>query len=83
MRRTWRARWPSEAGLHLSARIRHPAQAAAILDRVRQCMPGAQSVADYAMTPPAHPALTFGYGVIDADAIPAAVARLRAALARM
>ncbi|QSX79262.1 MocR-like pyridoxine biosynthesis transcription factor PdxR [Agrilutibacter solisilvae] len=76
----WLQPWPSEAGLHLSARIRDPAQASAILARIRQHAPGAQSLDDYAMAPLPQRAVTFGYGVIDVAAIRPALSRLRAAL---
>lgn len=78
----WLRPIPSEAGLHLAARIRVPRDAPAILDQVRRHAPGAQSTAEYASAPPADPAIAFGYGVIDADAISAALAQLHAALAR-
>lgn len=73
---------PSEAGLHLAARVRDPARADAILARVRECTPGAQPVSDYSTTREVPPAIAFGYGVIDAHDIPAALARLRRALER-
>ncbi|HTA64708.1 MAG TPA: PLP-dependent aminotransferase family protein, partial [Xanthomonadaceae bacterium] len=66
----WFEAIPSEAGLHLSARIRDPKLAARILAHVREHMPGAQSTAEYALSPPARPAVTFGYGVIDAKDMP-------------
>jgi len=71
---------PSEAGLHLAARIRRPGQAGAIVEAMRRCTPGAQTTADYAMrrTPPM--ALSFGYGVIDAAEIGLALRRMRRAL---
>jgi GntR family transcriptional regulator/MocR family aminotransferase len=78
------ARWlepiPSEAGLHLCARIRTASQARKVLSAAAACTPGAQSAADYAMGSLEHPALTIGYGVIDAEAIPIAIARMRRAL---
>lgn len=77
----WLEPIPSEAGLHLAARIRPPAMAAALLAKARMCTPGAQSTGDYSMTTPAQPALAFGYGVIDAGEIGPALSRLRRALA--
>lgn len=71
---------PSEAGLHLAARIRDPARAAAIVEAMHRCTPGAQTTADYAMLPGPPWALTFGYGVIDADEIGRALRRMRRAL---
>ncbi|HJW47560.1 MAG TPA: PLP-dependent aminotransferase family protein [Lysobacter sp.] len=76
----WLQPIPSEAGLHLAARIRAPERAAAILAKARQYTPGAQSIGDYALTTPEQPALTFGYGVIEADEIRPALVRLRRAL---
>ena len=71
---------PSEAGLHLAARIRQPRHARAIVDAMRRCVPGAQTTADYAMLPAAPWALTFGYGVIDAEEIGLALRCMRLAL---
>lgn len=76
----WMAPIPSEAGLHLAARIRDPRHATTIMANVRRYTPGAQSTAEYAMHAPERPAVTFGYGVIDAEAIPAALSRLRQSL---
>ena len=41
---------------------------------------GAESTADYAMTHDVEPAVTFGYGVIDAEEIMVALKKLRTAL---
>jgi GntR family transcriptional regulator/MocR family aminotransferase len=73
---------PSEAGLHLCARIRDPQHAPAIFALARQHVPGAQSTADYALHPPAQPALAFGYGAIDVEAIEAALRGFLQALQR-
>ncbi len=54
--------------------------AATIISAMHRHTPGAQSIAEYAMHAPKQPAVTFGYGVIDADAIPAAMASLRRAM---
>ena len=45
-----------------------------------QCVARAQSIAEYAMSAPERPALSFGYGVIGAGEIPPALSRLRHAL---
>ncbi|WP_426689194.1 PLP-dependent aminotransferase family protein [Rhodanobacter ginsengiterrae] len=79
----WLQPVPSEAGLHLAARIRDPARAAQIMPVVLRHAPGAESIADYAMTRNIAPAVTFGYGVIDAADIAAAVSRLRKALKKL
>ena len=70
----------SEAGLHLAARIRAPELDLTIIAKARRHTPGAQSTAEYAMTPPDRSAPAFGYGVIDAGEISAALARFRRAL---
>lgn len=79
----WLRSIPSEAGMHLAARIRDPALAPAILARLPRHMPGAQSIAEYAMHAPEQPAITFGYGVIDAAEIRPATRAFARDLARM
>lgn len=76
----WLEPIPSEAGLHLAARIRAPELASAIIAKARRHTPGAQSIAEYALAPPERPAIGFGYGVIDASEILPALLRLRHAL---
>jgi GntR family transcriptional regulator/MocR family aminotransferase len=76
----WLQPIPCEAGLHLAARIRDPAQADRVIAKARQHTPGAQSIAEYAALPVQAPALVFGYGVIDAEEIAPALRRLRRAL---
>lgn len=78
----WLEPIPSEAGLHLAARIRAPELASSIIAKARRHTPGAQSIADYALAPPDRPAISFGYGVIDASEILPALSRLRRALER-
>jgi GntR family transcriptional regulator/MocR family aminotransferase len=73
----WLRPVPSEAGLHLAAEIIVPERAAEIIAKARICLPGVESTAQYAMMPIARPALTLGYGVIDASDIPAPLLRLR------
>ncbi len=46
---------------------------------MHRCNPGAKSTADHAMLPGPPRALTFGYGVIDADEIGRALRRMRRA----
>ncbi|HVI27002.1 MAG TPA: PLP-dependent aminotransferase family protein [Xanthomonadaceae bacterium] len=77
----WLAPIPSEAGLHLAARLRDPAREDALMALVRAHAPGAQACGEYALGPLAEPAVVFGYGVIEADDIRARLAALRAALA--
>ena len=76
----WLEPIPSEAGLHLAARLRDPAAAARLMPVVLRHAPGAESIADYAMTRRVEPAVTFGYGVIDEAEIAASLARMRRAL---
>lgn len=76
----WLEPIPSEAGLHLAARIRDPAQAERIIVHARRLAPGSQSTAEYAATASVPPALAFGYGVIDAPDIALALEKLRSAL---
>ncbi len=76
----WLEPIPSEAGLHLAARIRRPGVASSLIAKARRLTPGVASHADYAMGPDCPPALTFGYGAIDADEIRPALSRLRRAL---
>jgi GntR family transcriptional regulator/MocR family aminotransferase len=73
----WLEPIPSEAGLHLAARLRDPARVSKIMPAVLRGAPGAESTADYAMTRDIEPAVTFGYGVIDAGEITAAMKKLR------
>jgi GntR family transcriptional regulator/MocR family aminotransferase len=76
----WLQPIPSEAGLHLAARIRVPERAATIIAKARQFTPGAQSTAEYAIKAPSEPAIAFGYGVIDANEIKPALVQLRRSL---
>jgi GntR family transcriptional regulator/MocR family aminotransferase len=77
----WLQPIPSEAGLHLAARLRDPERAARLMPTILRHAPGAESTADYAMTRGIAPAVTFGYGVIDPHAITKALTLLRRALA--
>lgn len=70
----------SEAGLHLAARIRAPRLTPAILARMQRHAPGAQSIDEYAMSAPDAPAITFGYGAIDAEEIRVALRRFAKSL---
>ncbi len=78
----WLEPIPSEAGMHLSARIRHRSGAAALIAKARRYAAGVASHDDYAMEAVIPPALTFGYGTIDAKDIRPALVRLRTALQR-
>jgi GntR family transcriptional regulator/MocR family aminotransferase len=79
----WLQPIPCEAGLHLSARIRDPARAPEIMPIVLRIAAGAESTADYAMTREIEAAVTFGYGVIDADGITTALNSVRLALGKV
>jgi GntR family transcriptional regulator/MocR family aminotransferase len=76
----WLEPIPSEAGLHLAARIRDPGLASKIMPIVLHFAVGAESTADYAMTRQIEAAVAFGYGVIDVKEISVALTRLRKAL---
>lgn len=77
----WLAPIPAEAGLHLSALLRDPDSAATLFRLARKHLPGAQDTREYALVPAnAFPALTIGYGVIEAEAILPALRALQAAL---
>lgn len=76
----WMEPIPSEAGLHLAARVRKPELASMVLPEALRFAAGAESTADYAMTREIEPAVTFGYGVIDAPDIKTALAELGRAL---
>lgn len=80
--RPWLRPVPSLAGLHLAAHVVDAAQARKVFDALHRHAPGAQSAAEYAMQPDAPPMAVFGYGVIDADGIRPALARLLRALSR-
>ncbi len=80
--RDWLIPIPSEAGMHLAARLRDPAQEPVLMACLREHAPGAQSIRDYAMLAPDQPAVVFGYGVIDADEIRMHLQALRGALRR-
>ncbi|NUS37810.1 MAG: PLP-dependent aminotransferase family protein [Lysobacter sp.] len=79
----WLEPMPSEAGLHLAARLRDPRDAPRVFAAARRDAPGAQPTLDYAVAGvEPEPALAFGYGVIDAEAIAPAFARMRRVLLR-
>jgi GntR family transcriptional regulator/MocR family aminotransferase len=77
----WLQPIPCEAGLHLAARIRDPAQANAIVALAKRYLPGSQSTLEYSATPLAQPALAIGYGVVETDEIAAPFKSFRRALA--
>jgi GntR family transcriptional regulator/MocR family aminotransferase len=76
----WLAPIPGEAGLHLCARILRPELAQQIMTHARVHAPGCQSTAEYAMGPLSAPAVTLGYGVMDAVDIGPALRRWRKAM---
>lgn len=79
----WLAPIPCEAGLHLAARVRDPRQAQSLFDLARRHVPGAAPTPGYALKPATcPPALSFGYGAIDAEEIGPALQRFGRALAR-
>lgn len=76
---TWLEVIPSEAGMHMAARLRDPASARHFFAALHEHAPGAQSVADYAVKK-RKPAVVFGYGAIDAGPIRERLAALRRTL---
>ncbi|MEK8033033.1 PLP-dependent aminotransferase family protein [Ideonella sp. DXS29W] len=76
----WLRPIPSEAGLHMAARIVDTAHTDAIVNAMRRCLPGAQTSAEYSMASGPPWALSFGYGTVDAEAIVPALRRMRRAL---
>ncbi|MCP3139944.1 MocR-like pyridoxine biosynthesis transcription factor PdxR [Pyxidicoccus xibeiensis] len=78
----WLEPIPSEAGLHLAARVLQPEHAATLFATARHYAPGVQSITEYSLTPPEQPALSFGYGVMEAEEITSALRRWGGALAR-
>lgn len=77
----WFAPIPGEAGLHLAARIRDGSRAARVVAMAQRHAPGVVDLAQLALRPTA-PALAFGYGAIDAEAIAPALDALHRALRR-
>jgi GntR family transcriptional regulator/MocR family aminotransferase len=78
----WLEPIPSEAGLHIAARIRDRDSADRVIAMARQHLPGMLSAAEYAVSLPMQPALVIGFGVIDESEIAPALRRLRVALER-
>lgn len=78
---TWLRAIPSEAGLHVAARIDPQVDRRVFMSAARRHLPGVQSIAEYAMAPHDH-AVVIGYGTIDEDAIPPAIDRLARSLRR-
>ncbi len=73
----WLVPIPSEAGLHLAARVRRVRDVPRVVAAMREAAPGAQTTAEYALQPGVPPAIAFGYGVIEPAQITAALRRLR------
>lgn len=71
---------PSEAGLHLAARIRDADRAPRVAALVQRHAPGAVDIGCFASLERV-PALAFGYGTIDAEEITASLQALAHALA--
>lgn len=80
--RPWLESIPSEAGIHLSARFRDPAQAALLLTKARQHAPGACGIGQFALRPDPGLGLVFGIGAIEAPAIREALRILALSLRR-
>ncbi|MFT4255376.1 MAG: PLP-dependent aminotransferase family protein [Pseudoxanthomonas sp.] len=80
--RRWFEPIPSQAGLHLSARVAAGTDMRTLVEALRRHAPGAQTMAEYALQPDAPAAVVFGYAVIDAEEIAASLRRLAWALSR-
>lgn len=80
--RPWLEPIPSEAGIHLCARFRDPAQAARLLTKARQHAPGACAIGEFATRPDPGLGLVFGIGGIDTQAIRDALRTLALSLRR-
>lgn len=78
----WLELVPSEAGLHVAARINPLSDRHAFMSKARKHLPGVQSTAEYAMAPQDDAAVVIGYGTIDEDAIQPALDRLARSLRR-
>ena len=76
----WLEPIPSEAGLHLAARVRDPARAERVIAKARQYVPGSIAAADYAFELVPVPAVVFGFGAIDEESIAPALRKLREVL---
>lgn len=76
----WLEPIPSEAGLHLTARIRKASMVRTIKREAERFTPGAQLIARQVTPSSTEPAISFGYGVIDAGEIKAALTRLAQSL---
>ena len=76
----WLQVLPGNAGLHLSARILKDSSAAAVLEAARDHLPGALSLAAYAMAKARVPGLCIGYGCVEVDQIARAIRGMGRAL---
>jgi GntR family transcriptional regulator/MocR family aminotransferase len=77
----WLQPLPSEAGIHVGARLRQRGAVAALAAQARQHAPGAQPFSVFAVGEHA-PGMAFGFGCIEADAIREALRALAGALNR-
>ena len=78
----WLEPMPSEAGLHLAARIRDPRCAPLVYAAARKHLPGVQASQEYVISNAAPPAIIFGYGLVDIEAIGPALRAFHGALRR-
>jgi len=77
----WLEPIPAEAGLHLAAHLRDPAEASRVAALAQRHTPGVVDIGGFASLQ-GRPALAFGYGTIDAEEITASLRALAHALAR-
>lgn len=78
----WLAPIPSEAGIHLSARILRTADASRLIAAARRHLPGAQPWADFTLRARGDAGLTIGFGLADQKSVQAALRGMRQALLR-
>lgn len=76
----WLEPIPSEAGLHLTARIRKASMVKAVQRNAERFTPGARILTRHVSATSSEPSISFGYGVIDTQEIKPALARLAQSL---
>jgi GntR family transcriptional regulator / MocR family aminotransferase len=78
----WLQPFPSEAGIHLAARLRDRNAVARVSTQLRQHAPGARLLSHFAIGAQTDPGVAFGFGCIEADAIRERLSALARALRR-
>lgn len=80
--RHWLQPLPSEAGLHLAARLRDAADPPHLISAAHRHLPGITTLAAYAQADDIEAGLLFGFGCIDATQVEAHLRRFARALTR-